>query len=61
MGGVLNFTTIRRWCRNPDKPLCIRGYRRSSYRRSLGESVIWKTPRDLGFIFDPVEGDYIPL
>jgi group I intron endonuclease len=53
MGGVLNFTTIRRWCRNPDKPICILSYRKSAYLQAIGESVIGQTPRDLGFGFVP--------
>lgn len=53
MGGVLNFTTIKRWCRNPDKPFCVMAYRKSAYLRSLGESVIGRTPRSLGYGFDP--------
>lgn len=53
MGGVLNFTTIKRWCRNPDKPFCVMAYRKSSYLQSFSESVIGKTPRVLGFSFDP--------
>lgn len=53
MGGVLNFTTIRRWCRNPDKPFTIHSYKRSAYLKSFGPSVIGRTPRDLGFSFTP--------
>lgn len=53
MGGVLNFTTIKRWCRNPDKPFCVMAYRKSAYLRSLSESVVGRTPRSLGFSFDP--------
>jgi group I intron endonuclease len=51
--GNINFTTIKRWCRNPDKPFCVMAYRKSSYLQSCGESVIGKSPRDLGFSFDP--------
>lgn len=51
MGGVVNFTTIRRWCGNPDKPFCAQAFRKSAYLQSLGESVIGQTPRSLGFNF----------
>jgi group I intron endonuclease len=52
MSGVLNFTTIRRWCANPDKPFCAQAFRKSAYLQSLGEGVILQTPRSLGFGFE---------
>lgn len=54
MGNVLNFTTIRRWCKNPQKTVCAASYRKSAYLRSLGEGVIGRTFGELGFGFEPV-------
>lgn len=54
MGGVLNFTTIRRWCKNPGKPVCAASYRKSAYLRSLGGSAFGRTFGELGFGFEPV-------
>ncbi|MEB2843795.1 GIY-YIG nuclease family protein [Endobacterium cereale] len=53
MGGALNFTTIRRWCQNPDKKITKQSFRKSAYLQGFGERVIGMTPNELGFNFDP--------
>jgi group I intron endonuclease len=53
MGGVLNFTTIRRWCKNPNKAVCAASYRKSAYLQTMGERVIGCTFAELGFGFEP--------
>jgi group I intron endonuclease len=53
MNGALNFTTIRRWCANPDKPFSPQSYGRCAYLKALGEGVIGATPKSLGFGFEP--------
>lgn len=55
MGGVLNFTTIKRWCRNPNTKFTIHSYKRCSYLKAIGEGVIGQCPRDLGFGFNPID------
>lgn len=55
MGGVLNFTTIRRWCQNPEKAITKQSFRKSSYLQTFGEGVIGKRPTDLGFGFCPAQ------
>lgn len=53
MGGVMNYTTIKRWCRNPDKPFSVLALRKTAYLQSLPGDIIGKTPRQIGFSFTP--------
>lgn len=54
MGNAVNFTTVRRWCKNPQKAVCVLSYRKSAYLQLLGDSVIGRTFGELGFGFEPV-------
>jgi group I intron endonuclease len=55
MGGVVNFTTIRRWCQNPNKVINRKSYGKSRYLQAMGEAVIGRTYLDLGFGFEPAK------
>ena len=52
--GLLSDKSIQNWCNNPDKIISKASYAQSPYLKSLDESPVGKTFRDLGFYFEPV-------
>lgn len=50
----LNLTSLRRWCKdNCDKPIRRQSYLQCRYLNDLGEEVVGKTFREIGFYYEP--------
>lgn len=53
-GYELNHTSLRRWCKqNNDKPIRRQSYLQCKYLNDLGEDVVGKTFREIGFYYKP--------
>ncbi len=52
--GLVTQPSIIKWCKNADNTISSKSFGKSPYLQSIGKSVIGKTPRQLGFSFQPV-------
>jgi len=48
---LLSLSSVKNWCKNPDKIISNKSYVQSPYLKSLNENPVGKSPRDIGFGF----------